>query len=86
VIELVRNGCPLVAVNHDSFLFDVHRADLPRLKMAVDAILGQVADRLFPGAPMKWDPVVYEDRYRDEKGEKLWKRIKTLIGQVRSYA
>jgi DNA polymerase I-like protein with 3'-5' exonuclease and polymerase domains len=86
VTGLVRNNCPLIAVNHDSFLFDVHRRDLPRLQEAVNDILRQAADRLFPGASLTWTAEVYTDRYRDGGGKKLWEKIRHLLKGVRSYA
>jgi DNA polymerase I-like protein with 3'-5' exonuclease and polymerase domains len=86
VVGLVQSGCPLVAVNHDSFLFDVLHSDLARLRRAVDDILRQATDRLFPGAPMTWTADVYTDRYRDEGGKSLWERVNHLLQGTRSYA
>jgi hypothetical protein len=78
-VNLIRQGCPLIAVNHDSFLFDVRRDRLSRLREAVDSALRCAVERLLPGAPMRWTAEVFSDRYRDEGGKALWQLVDGLL-------
>jgi hypothetical protein len=75
VINLAQCGLRLLAVIHDGFLLECHRDELPQVREAVDAALGQAVSRILPGAPMGWDVEVYPDRYRDGDGERLWNLV-----------
>jgi DNA polymerase I-like protein with 3'-5' exonuclease and polymerase domains len=87
VVYLSRNGLPLLAVNHDGFLFECHRDQLPDLREAVDSALRQAVEQLLPRAPMRWSFEVFTDRYRDEEGRALWERVNgALRGKKRQPA
>jgi hypothetical protein len=80
VVYLSRYGLQLLATNHDSFLVECLREELPKVRAAIDAALRRAVEQLLPGAPMRWSVDVFEDRYEDKakKAKKLW----GLIGDV----
>jgi DNA polymerase I-like protein with 3'-5' exonuclease and polymerase domains len=80
VIYLDEMGAPLIATNHDGFVFDCPRDQLDELRRVIDRALRRAVERVLPGAPMRWDVAVYGDRYRDEDGEKLWNEIAAFLG------
>jgi hypothetical protein len=81
VVYLSRCGLPLLATNHDGFLFECLRSDLPRLREAVNAALRLAVNQLFPGLPMRWSFEVFEDRYRedDEGVESVWQLVNGIL-------
>jgi DNA polymerase I-like protein with 3'-5' exonuclease and polymerase domains len=80
-VYLTRCGVELLATIHDGFLIECHRDQLPRLREAVDFALGRAVEQVLPGAPMRWDVDVYEDRYRDEDGKPLWQLVDRLLAE-----
>jgi DNA polymerase I-like protein with 3'-5' exonuclease and polymerase domains len=84
VILLTRRGLPLLLSVHDSFIFEAHRDDVSDLIEEVEAVFAQAIQQLLPGAPMRWDKAVFENRYEDKGGLKLWQTIRDVLdGQQR---
>jgi DNA polymerase I-like protein with 3'-5' exonuclease and polymerase domains len=81
-VYLSRHGLQLLATNHDGFLLECQRGELPRLREAVDAALHQAVQQLMPGAPMRWTTTVYADRYQDDAGRGVWELVKGLLGKT----
>jgi hypothetical protein len=79
VLYLTDQGAPLVAVNHDSFLFDVRRERLGDLYRAIDYALGRASRQLFPELQLRWTTTVFEDRYRDEDGKDAWRQVNEVL-------
>jgi DNA polymerase I-like protein with 3'-5' exonuclease and polymerase domains len=79
VVYLSRCGLRLLATNHDGFLLEALREDLPLLREAVDAALSLAVNQVFPGIPMRWTTDVFTDRYRDEDGEDLWHLVDGIL-------
>src|SRR5262249_19861752 len=76
---LSRHGLQLLATNHDGFLLECQRDELPRLLEAVDAALQQAVQQVLPGAPMRWATTVHADRYQDEAGRGVWELVKGFL-------
>jgi DNA polymerase I-like protein with 3'-5' exonuclease and polymerase domains len=79
VLHLAEQGAPLVAVNHDSFLFDCPRGRLKVLREVIDYGLGRASRQLFPEVPLRWTVDVMGDRYRDPGGSALWELVKEVL-------
>src|SRR5262249_3877343 len=86
VVYLSRHGLQLLGTNHDGFLLECQRAELPKLRVAVDAALKQAVQQIMPGAPMRWTTTVYKDRYQDEAGRGVWELVKGLLDKPRAVA
>jgi DNA polymerase I-like protein with 3'-5' exonuclease and polymerase domains len=78
-IALSAYGLQLLATNHDGFLLECIRNELPRLREAVDAALSMAVNQVLPGAPMRWTTDVFENRYRDPDGEEVWGRVQGIL-------
>jgi DNA polymerase I-like protein with 3'-5' exonuclease and polymerase domains len=78
-IYLSRHGLQLLATNHDGFLLECPRRELPRFREAVNSALSMAVAQVLPGAPMRWTVDVFEDRYRDPDGEALWERVRGIL-------
>jgi hypothetical protein len=83
VLYLADQGAPLIAVNHDSFLFDVHRDQLGELHEVIDFALGRASEQLFPELPLRWSTTEFEDRYLDEDGEESWHLVEGVLRSPR---
>jgi hypothetical protein len=82
-IYLDRQGLRLLATNHDSFLLECLREELPQLRQAVDFALHRAVNQLLPGAPMRWSVDVFNDRYRDEAGASLWRLVTSVLNETK---
>jgi hypothetical protein len=83
-VALCRQGLRLLATNHDGFLFECRRSELPRLREAVDASLRQAVNLVLPGAPLRWTYETFSDRYRDPDGAPLWGLVNDLLSAKRT--
>jgi hypothetical protein len=81
-VYLSRHGLQLLATNHDGFLLECQRAELPKLREGVNAALQQAVQQILPGAPMRWTTTVYADRYQDEAGRGVWELVKGLLSSA----
>jgi DNA polymerase I-like protein with 3'-5' exonuclease and polymerase domains len=79
VIYLTRQGVRLLATNHDSFLMECRPDQLDDLKAAVDFAFRQAVNQLFPGAPMRIGKEVFNGRYEDKGGERVWQIVDPVL-------
>jgi DNA polymerase I-like protein with 3'-5' exonuclease and polymerase domains len=75
VVYLTRQNVKLLAVMHDGFLLTCLRDQLDNLRQAVDFACSQAVRHSLGDFPIAVDFTVYEDRLRDEDGEKKWEEI-----------
>ena len=75
VIYLDRQGVRLLAPVHDGFLLSCRRNQLDDLRAAVDLACEKAAEQVLGGHRLKWSLDIFENRYRDEDGEPLWRMI-----------
>jgi hypothetical protein len=84
VVYLSRHGLQLLGTNHDGFLLECQRAEVPKLREAVDAALQQAVQQILPGAPMRWTTTVCANCYQDEAGRGVWDLVKGLLDTPRA--
>jgi DNA polymerase I-like protein with 3'-5' exonuclease and polymerase domains len=82
-VYLSCHGMQLLATNHDGFLLECQRTELPVLREAVDAALQQAVQQVLPGAPMRWTTTVHANRYQDEAGRGVWELVKGFLVKPR---
>jgi len=79
VVYLDRQGVQLLAPVHDGFLLTCTRPEIPALRAAVDYACAAAVEHVLPGFPLKWDFTVYEERFEDEDGLPLWRRLMSAM-------
>jgi DNA polymerase I-like protein with 3'-5' exonuclease and polymerase domains len=80
VLRLEGHGLTLLATNHDSCLLECPQDDQDHAREELDVALRESVDTVLPGCPLKWEVKTYETRYEDPDGEKMWERIRGILG------
>jgi DNA polymerase I-like protein with 3'-5' exonuclease and polymerase domains len=80
VTYLDRQNVRILAPVHDGFLLSCRRDQLDDLRAAVDYACTQAVEHVLPGFPLRWDFTPHTgDRFEDEDGMLLWRRLQTII-------
>lgn len=80
VTYLDRQGVRILAPVHDGFVLSCRRSQLPDLRAAVDYACQTAVDQTIPSFPMRWDFTVYDNRFEDEDGLPMWRRLSNVLG------
>jgi hypothetical protein len=79
IIYLDRQGVRVLAPVHDGFLLSCRRDQLGDLRAAVDYACAKAIEHVLPGCPMRWEFTVYDGRFEDEDGIKLWLKLQDIL-------
>jgi DNA polymerase I-like protein with 3'-5' exonuclease and polymerase domains len=80
-VYLSRAGLQLLGSNHDSFLLECARAELPEVERVVNLILSQTVSQVLPTVPLKWKTEIFEGRFIDSDGSRLWQRVTDTVNR-----
>jgi DNA polymerase-1 len=80
ITYLDRQGVRILAPVHDGFLLSCRRDQVANLREAVEYARHTAVQHVLPGFPLRCDFTVHHDRFEDEDGLPLWRRLQEILG------
>jgi DNA polymerase-1 len=81
ITYLDRQGVRILAPVHYGFLLSCRRDQVPDLREAVEYARYTAVEHVLPGFPLRCDVTVYDERFEDEDGLPLWRRLREIVGE-----
>jgi DNA polymerase I len=84
IIIAFENGVSVVAPVHDAILIEADSAQIDEAVVKAGAAMQEASRIVLSGAELRTEPEIikYPDRFKDERGEKMWDTVWGIIGEL----